>query len=176
MAMETFFDYMDRAVTVQYIYKLGFQVCDEHIVELTADQYRSLTKQGMDANQKWYWISRGRFEPAHDHEFEIFDKDGIVKLMEAYVFLIRLAVEDGGVSGDSFKEVLEYCRGKLPEVITNPDYEAEEFDRSKITRHPGGKITISMEPEDLLNHQAREKQKAKPEGPRFKVIQGGAKT
>jgi hypothetical protein len=108
---------------IRILYDYGFELRDENFVELTFDQYQALKRQGVDTTQRWFRVTRGRFEDVNNPpaELPIVSESERESIFRAVRIIYRMSDASGGAFG-SFRERLEYLRSRLPPIMVGGEY------------------------------------------------------
>ncbi|MEM7495164.1 MAG: hypothetical protein AAF471_03320 [Myxococcota bacterium] len=119
--------FIETAAALPAVYKLGFPIKEENIVELSPEQYASLERQGGDMSKKWYRVTRGMFEDCNNPPAELL----IVNEREANSLLRATALimstsEDSKRTFNSFQERLDYCKGVFPSIFALSEDDEEK--------------------------------------------------
>ncbi len=111
--------YLELADALRVVYEYGFELAEEHFVELTDEQYASLARQGGDVSKRWFRISRGVFEDRNNppDELSIVSEDEKARIFQGIELVYRMSEKSGRTFAD-FRARLGYLRGRLPPSIT----------------------------------------------------------
>lgn len=109
------------AEAVRVIFNYGFEIKDENLVELTFDQYQALKREGYDAREKWYRITRGEFEEINNPQIELsIIPESEIPILKKAVAMIYKMSDKSDMEFTCFSDRLDFLRTKLPAIMTAP--------------------------------------------------------
>ncbi len=131
---------LELANALSVVFEYGFELMEEHFIELTAEQYESLARQDEDASKRWIRISRGVFEDRNNPPAELpivseLEKERLLRAVE----LVNQMSEDSGRTFDDFRARLAYLRDRLPPAVTGVQAQATTSRKQTVCRPAAGK-------------------------------------
>ncbi len=130
-------NFIELVAAIPVIFKLGFPIKKENLVELSPEELSSLGRQGHDLSNKWYRVTRGIFEDCNNPpaEIPIVNASEANSLLRASEMIISMS-EKSEREFQSFQERLDYCKGVLPPIFDFSDGDQEETECTQDASKP----------------------------------------
>lgn len=121
------FEIIMNAVAIRAVFEMQFEIKDEHLIELTFEQYQAAKRQGFDVSERLFRVSRGMFKECNNPQIElnIVSESEIENIRKAIATIYRLS-DKSGKEFDSFYDRLKHLKNRLPQVMTEPLNISEE--------------------------------------------------